>query len=694
MLQRGVRTSRGQKRGLLVAISADFSWPQVRTFSWPRTAGATTPPVISSPTVNPQPAVAGSSVTFTWQVTSAAGETETQLDVTGPGGTGSFGGCFEGTLISGTSFSGTYQLTCTVPPAATNGTWTSQIEAQDTVGQSVFDAGPSFTVTGGSDATPPVISSPTVNPQPAVAGSSVTFTWQVTSAAGETETQLDVTGPGGTGSFGGCFEGTLISGTSFSGTYQLTCTVPPAATNGTWTSQIEAQDTVGQSVFDAGPSFTVTGGSDATPPVISSPTVNPQPAVAGSSVTFTWQVTSAAGETETQLDVTGPGGTGSFGGCFEGTLISGTSFSGTYQLTCTVPPAATNGTWTSQIEAQDTVGQSVFDAGPSFTVTAGSMAPQIVTFGTTPPSPAHVGSTYTPTATSTSGLTVVITLDGASTGCTLTGGLVTLTAPGTCVVDANQAGNSTYSPAAQVQQSLTVTKAPQVVTFGTTPPTPATVGSTYTPTATSTSGLTAVITLDRASTGCTLTGGVVTLTAPGTCVVDANQAGNSTYSPASQVSQSFTVTSAITPPSATHGYWLVGSDGGIFTFGSAQFYGSTGTLRLQRPVVGIVPTADRGGYWLDASDGGVFSYGDTQFYGSVPGLGLHPAGSGLPNSLDAPIVGMVPSINDGGYFMVASDGGVFAFGDAHFAGSCPGIGGCSGAAVAVMPDAQARVTGS
>ncbi len=141
-------------------------------------------------------------------------------------------------------------------------------------------------------------------------------------------------------------------------------------------------------------------------------------------------------------------------------------------------------------------------------------------------------------------------------------------------------------------------------------------------------------------------------------------------------------------PTPTHGYWLVGSDGGIFSFGSAQFYGSTGSLMLQRPVVGIVPTEDHGGYWLDASDGGVFSYGDTQFYGSIPGLGLHPAGSGLPNSLNAPIVGMVPSIDDGGYFMVASDGGVFAFGDAHFAGSCPGIGGCSGAAVAVMPDAS------
>jgi hypothetical protein len=141
-----------------------------------------------------------------------------------------------------------------------------------------------------------------------------------------------------------------------------------------------------------------------------------------------------------------------------------------------------------------------------------------------------------------------------------------------------------------------------------------------------------------------------------------------------------------TPPATPHGYWLVGSDGGIFTFGSSQFYGSTGSLTLQRPVVGISPTADRNGYWLVASDGGVFAYGDAGFVGSIPGLGIHPAGSGLPNSLNAPIVGMVPSRDGGGYFMVASDGGVFALGDAHFAGSCPGIGGCSGSAVSVVPD--------
>jgi hypothetical protein len=104
-------------------------------------------------------------------------------------------------------------------------------------------------------------------------------------------------------------------------------------------------------------------------------------------------------------------------------------------------------------------------------------------------------------------------------------------------------------------------------------------------------------------------------------------------------------------------------------------------------VTGITPTADRGGYWLVASDGGIFAFGDAGFHGSIPGAGLSPAGSGTAHSLNAPIVGMVPSSDGGGYFMVASDGGVFAFGDARFEGSCPGIGGCSGHAVAVVPDA-------
>ena len=170
---------------------------------------------------------------------------------------------------------------------------------------------------------------------------------------------------------------------------------------------------------------------------------------------------------------------------------------------------------------------------------------------------------------------------------------------------------------------------------------------------------------------------------PGSYALTANYPGDGNFQSSVSSARPLTVADG-----GTQGYWLAGSDGGIFPFGSAQFYGSAGNLTLQRPVVGIVPTPDHGGYWLVGADGGVFSYGDTQFYGSIPGTGLHPAGSGLPHSLSAPIVGMVPSADDRGYFMVGSDGGVFAFGDAHFAGSCPGIGGCAGAAVAVMPDAS------
>jgi hypothetical protein len=88
-----------------------------------------------------------------------------------------------------------------------------------------------------------------------------------------------------------------------------------------------------------------------------------------------------------------------------------------------------------------------------------------------------------------------------------------------------------------------------------------------------------------------------------------------------------------------------------------------------------------------ASDGGVFSFGDANYYGSIPGLGIAPDDSTLRPSLDAPIVGIVPSYDGRGYFLLANDGGVFAFGDAKFEGSCPGIGGCPGGGIAdVMTD--------
>jgi hypothetical protein len=111
-----------------------------------------------------------------------------------------------------------------------------------------------------------------------------------------------------------------------------------------------------------------------------------------------------------------------------------------------------------------------------------------------------------------------------------------------------------------------------------------------------------------------------------------------------------------------NGYRFVASDGGVFDFGDASFWGSTGSIVLNRPVVGMASTPSTNGYWLVASDGGLFSYGDAQFFGSMGG---HP--------LNQPIVGMTSTPDGGGYWEVASDGGIFSFGDAQFFGSTGGI---------------------
>jgi len=124
---------------------------------------------------------------------------------------------------------------------------------------------------------------------------------------------------------------------------------------------------------------------------------------------------------------------------------------------------------------------------------------------------------------------------------------------------------------------------------------------------------------------------------------------------------SSTVVQHIPPPPAPPGYWLVASDGGIFSF-SNPFYGSTGNIHLNQPIVGMAATPNGGGYWLVAADGGVFSFGDAQFYGSTGNI-----------HLNQPIVGMAATPDGGGYWLVAADGGVFSFGDAPFLGSTGNI---------------------
>lgn len=106
------------------------------------------------------------------------------------------------------------------------------------------------------------------------------------------------------------------------------------------------------------------------------------------------------------------------------------------------------------------------------------------------------------------------------------------------------------------------------------------------------------------------------------------------------------------------GYWIVDSDGGVFSFGDARFYGSMGGTSLQAVVVDAAATPDHHGYWLAAADGGVFSFGDAVFGGSLASV-----------KLAGPIEGIAANPAGPGYWLTAVDGGVFAMGGAPFLGS-------------------------
>jgi hypothetical protein len=117
------------------------------------------------------------------------------------------------------------------------------------------------------------------------------------------------------------------------------------------------------------------------------------------------------------------------------------------------------------------------------------------------------------------------------------------------------------------------------------------------------------------------------------------------------------------PSAAFSGYDLAAADGGVSTFPSPgqPFCGSAGAQHLNEPVVAMAMAPSTGGYWLVASDGGIFAYGDAGYYGSMGG-----------SHLNEPIVGMAATADGGGYWLVASDGGIFAFGDAGYYGSMGG----------------------
>ncbi len=164
-----------------------------------------------------------------------------------------------------------------------------------------------------------------------------------------------------------------------------------------------------------------------------------------------------------------------------------------------------------------------------------------------------------------------------------------------------------------------------------------------------------------------------------------------------------TTAPAVVPPAPGNrsGYWMLGSDGKVYAFGTAQNFGDAGVVPGAQ-AVHLEPTPSGNGYWIVDDSGGVSSYGDAVYHGGPDSLSLRPGekitslsstatgqgywmftnmGRVLPygdavfygdmskTRLNAPVLGSIVTPTGKGYYMVAADGGIFSFGDATFYGS-------------------------
>jgi sugar lactone lactonase YvrE len=257
----------------------------------------------------------------------------------------------------------------------------------------------------------------------------------------------------------------------------------------------------------------------------------------------------------------------------------------------------------------DQAGDSDYSAAATVTqqITVGSKGSQLVTFTSTAPTSPVVGGTYTVSATGgASGNPVTFSIDPSTTNsaCSINGSTITFKHPGNCVIDANQAGNGTYTAAPTATQQTTVGKAPQLVTFTSTPPNNAAVAGSYTVSATGgASGNPVTFSIDPSTTNsaCSISESTVDFDNAGSCIIDADQAGDSDYSAAATATQQISVSLALSittvsvqPTTITATVAAVASGGGTPTgtvafsvdgteSGTAPLQGGVATLSYQVP---------------------------------------------------------------------------------------------------------------
>ncbi|MBK9711261.1 MAG: Ig-like domain repeat protein [Kouleothrix sp.] len=170
---------------------------------------------------------------------------------------------------------------------------------------------------------------------------------------------------------------------------------------------------------------------------------------------------------------------------------------------------------------------------------AGFGCGQAIQIATHAPASATYGASFTVAATG-GGSGNPVTFSSAGS-CTNVGAAFTMTSgTGACTVRYDQAGSGFYAAAPQLTEMVAAQKAGQTIDF---PPIP---GKTYgdadfAPSATASSGLAVSY---SAAGSCAIVGGMVHISGAGSCAVTASQPGNSNYSAAPDVAQSFDIAKA------------------------------------------------------------------------------------------------------------------------------------------------------
>lgn len=243
-------------------------------------------------------------------------------------------------------------------------------------------------------------------------------------------------------------------------------------------------------------------------------------------------------------------------------------FSSTSPTVCTVAANTVNFLTSGSCQLSASVAANTVYAAASATqnVTV-SLASQVITFNPIPTQ--TYGTTLTLSATASSNLPITYGLV-QNGNCTLSNNVITFVNTGVCGVVATQSGNNVYAAATPVGQQVSVSPAAQTITFGALPN--KVQGTTGAVSASASSGL-AVSFTSLTPSVCTVSGTTVSTLNAGTCTIQAAQGGNSNYSAARNVTQSFTVTPAFTLTISPQGQTVLA---GLFDLVTVQIQSPTG----------------------------------------------------------------------------------------------------------------------